>query len=123
MTLLNYQYEQAYTNSSFGYGLAIGVVVFLFSFILTAIIHQVTKNSNQNTRILKRAISYVTHREEEMKKYFADDLRLEVAAYPELNKYAVINNSLDDVESVVYDKDGNPRYIKISGGELIWFEG
>lgn len=43
MTLLNYQYEQAYTNSSFGYGLAIGVVVFLFSFILTAIIHQGTK--------------------------------------------------------------------------------
>ncbi|NLJ94647.1 MAG: sugar ABC transporter permease [Clostridiaceae bacterium] len=43
MTLLNYQYEQAYTNSSFGYGLAIGVVVFLFSFILTAIIHRGTK--------------------------------------------------------------------------------
>lgn len=43
MTLLNYQYEQAYTNSSFGYGLAIGVVVFLFSFILTAIVHYATK--------------------------------------------------------------------------------
>lgn len=43
LTLLNYQYEQAYTNSSFGYGLAIGVVVFLFSFILSAIIHRLTK--------------------------------------------------------------------------------
>lgn len=43
LTLLNYQYEQAYTNSSFGYGLAIGVVVFLFSFILSAIVHQITK--------------------------------------------------------------------------------
>lgn len=42
LTLLNYQYEQAYTNSSFGYGLAIGVVVFLFSFILSAIIHRIT---------------------------------------------------------------------------------
>ncbi|MDO5027700.1 MAG: sugar ABC transporter permease [Bacillota bacterium] len=43
LTLLNYQYEQAYTNSAYGYGLAIGVVVFLFSFILTAIVHQLTK--------------------------------------------------------------------------------
>lgn len=42
LTLLNYQYEQAYTNSSFGYGLAIGVVVFLFSFILSAIMHKIT---------------------------------------------------------------------------------
>lgn len=43
LTLLNYQYDQAYSNSSFGYGLAIGVVVFLFSFILTAVIHKITE--------------------------------------------------------------------------------
>lgn len=42
-TLLNYQYDQAYTNLSFGYGLAIGVVVFLFSFILSAIISKITE--------------------------------------------------------------------------------
>ncbi|MDD7305040.1 MAG: sugar ABC transporter permease [Peptoniphilaceae bacterium] len=42
LTLLNYQYEQAYTNSAFGYGLAIGVIVFLFSFILSAIVHKIT---------------------------------------------------------------------------------
>ncbi|WP_103981887.1 carbohydrate ABC transporter permease [Helcococcus massiliensis] len=41
-TLLNYQYDQAYSNLSFGYGLAIGVVVFLFSFILSAIISRIT---------------------------------------------------------------------------------
>lgn len=43
MTLLNYQYDQAYTNSSFGYGLAIGVITFLFSFVLSAIIHKATE--------------------------------------------------------------------------------
>lgn len=43
LTLLNYQYEEAYTNSAYGYGLAIGVVVFLFSFILTAIIHKLSQ--------------------------------------------------------------------------------
>ncbi len=42
-TLLNYQYEQAYSNSVFGYGLAIGVVVFIFSFALSAIVNKITE--------------------------------------------------------------------------------
>lgn len=40
---LSYMYKQAYTNSSYGYGMAIGVVVFLFSFALSAIVNYVTK--------------------------------------------------------------------------------
>lgn len=40
---LSYMYKQAYTNSSYGYGMAIGVVIFLFSFALSAIISYVTK--------------------------------------------------------------------------------
>lgn len=43
MTLLNYQYTQAYDNSAYGYGLAIGVIVFLFSFILSAIVNKITE--------------------------------------------------------------------------------
>lgn len=45
-TLLNYQYDQAYSNLSFGYGLAIGVIVFLFSFILSAIISRITNRDS-----------------------------------------------------------------------------
>jgi N-acetylglucosamine transport system permease protein len=40
---LSYMYRQAYTNSSYGYGMAIGVVVFLFSFGLAAAVNFVTK--------------------------------------------------------------------------------
>lgn len=40
---LSYMYKQAYTNSSYGYGMAIGVVVFLFSFGLSALVNQATK--------------------------------------------------------------------------------
>lgn len=40
---LSYMYKQAYTNSSYGYGMAIGVVIFLFSFALSAIISHITK--------------------------------------------------------------------------------
>lgn len=40
---LSYMYNQAYTNSSYGYGMAIGVMVFLFSFILSGIVNKVTE--------------------------------------------------------------------------------
>lgn len=43
---LSYMYDQAYTNSSYGYGMAIGVLVFLFSFALSFIINAVTKREN-----------------------------------------------------------------------------
>ncbi len=40
---LSYMYDQAYTNSSYGYGMAIGAVVFLFSFLLSALANRATK--------------------------------------------------------------------------------
>lgn len=40
---LSYMYNQAYTNSSYGYGLAIGVVVFVFALGLSAVINRITK--------------------------------------------------------------------------------
>lgn len=40
---LSYMYKQAYTNSSYGYGMAIGVVVFVFSFALSGIVNFITK--------------------------------------------------------------------------------
>lgn len=40
---LSYMYKQAYTSSAYGYGMAIGVVVFLFSFILSAVISKITQ--------------------------------------------------------------------------------
>lgn len=40
---LSYMYKQAYTNSTYGYGMAIGVVVFLFSFALSGILNFATR--------------------------------------------------------------------------------
>lgn len=39
---LNYVYKQAYGNGAYGYGMAIGVVVFIFSFALSGIINKIT---------------------------------------------------------------------------------
>ena len=40
---LSYMCQEAYTNSSYGYGMAIGTVVFIFSFALAGILNAVTK--------------------------------------------------------------------------------
>lgn len=40
---LSYMYKQAYTNSTYGYGMAIGVVIFIFSFALSGIVNLVTR--------------------------------------------------------------------------------
>lgn len=40
---LSYLYRQAHDNASYGYGMAIGVVVFLFSFFLSFVVNTITK--------------------------------------------------------------------------------
>ena len=39
---LNYMYKQAYGAGVYGYGMAIGVVVFIFSFVLAAVVKKIT---------------------------------------------------------------------------------
>ncbi|SEG96620.1 N-acetylglucosamine transport system permease protein [Nonomuraea solani] len=41
--LLSYMYKQAYTNSSYGYGMAIGVVIFAFSFFVSLLVSRATR--------------------------------------------------------------------------------
>lgn len=40
---LSYMYKQAYSNSSYGNGKTIGVVVFIFSFVLSLVINKITQ--------------------------------------------------------------------------------
>lgn len=39
---LSFLYRQAYNNATYGYGMAVGVVVFLFSFAISAILNKIT---------------------------------------------------------------------------------
>lgn len=41
-TVLSYMYQVAYNNSSFGYAMAIGAVVFILSFVLSYVVNKVT---------------------------------------------------------------------------------
>lgn len=43
---LSYMYRQAYDNATYGYAMAIGTVVFIFSFILSAIVNKSTQRDD-----------------------------------------------------------------------------
>lgn len=44
--ILSYLYKQAYDNATYGYGMAIGAVVFIFSFILSALLNKATERDD-----------------------------------------------------------------------------
>lgn len=78
--------------------------------------------SAENTRILYRSIYYASHKESEMKKWYCDDMNCEVSAYLEENKYAIINNSNEEVETFVYDGDGKAELVLMKPAEIKWIE-
>ena len=58
--------------------------------------------SPQNCRILLRAIYYVAHKEDEMKKYYVINVESEVAAFEEVGQAVVINNSKEPQNTDLY---------------------
>lgn len=78
--------------------------------------------SYQNTRILMRSLFYAANKEEELMKWYADNIYCEVHAYPEAKKFAIVNNSNDKQTTFVYDGDGNSKKVKLEPSEIIWEE-
>lgn len=76
--------------------------------------------SFENTRLLKRAIHYVAHKEKEMFKYFAENINIEIAAYPENSEYAIINNADFKVTTKIYDGKGDVFEVTLEPTEIRW---
>lgn len=78
--------------------------------------------SFENTRLLLRGLYYAAGKQEEMKKWFAENLNCEVHAYPEAGKYAILNNTSQVQTTVVYDGEGKTETYTMQPGEIIWKE-
>ncbi|MGG7059052.1 1,3-beta-galactosyl-N-acetylhexosamine phosphorylase [Clostridium tertium] len=76
--------------------------------------------SEQNTRLLMRALYYSANKENEFKKWYADNLYCEVHAYPSINKYAILNNTNKEQVTNVYDGNGNMVSVTLEPGEIRW---
>lgn len=78
--------------------------------------------SDENTRLLWRALHYAAHKENEFNKCNCTNVHCEVHVYPEKNKIAYINNSTEEQVTEVYDERGTSKTIKLNPGEIIWEE-
>lgn len=75
-----------------------------------------------NTRLLMRSMFYAAHKEEELYRWFADNINCEVHAYPETRKYAIVNNSNEAQTTNVYDGAGRSSSVALAPCEIIWKE-
>ncbi len=76
--------------------------------------------SQANTRLLLRSLYYAANKEEGLTKWFASNIYCEVHAYPEVNKYAIVNNSNEPQTTAVYDGEGNSRTVNLAPCEIMW---
>ena len=76
--------------------------------------------SYENTRLLMRAMFYAAGKEADYTRWYADNLLCEVHAYPETGKYAIVNNSNEVQETLVYDGDGNSRAYTLEPCQILW---
>ncbi len=78
--------------------------------------------SEQNARILQRALYYCANKEEELYRYFATNIYCEVHAYEEKGKMAVVNNANSTQTTTVYDKKGDTFELTLAPCEIKWFD-
>lgn len=76
--------------------------------------------SQENTRLLMRALYYAAHKETQMNIWYADNIYCEVNAYPESGKYAILNNSNKPQTTKIYDGNGNCETLTLEPCQILW---
>ncbi len=78
--------------------------------------------STKNARLLYRSLFWVANKENEINKWFAENIEVEVNAYPETKKFCVVNNSYQPQTTKVYKGDGTVINVDLDANEIKWFE-
>lgn len=76
--------------------------------------------SSDNARLLYRAILWSAHKEDMFEKAFTSNPHTDVAFYPHINKYVVINNSDEKQETIFYYLDGKQEKLFLNPNEIRW---
>ena len=76
----------------------------------------------ENCRLLLRAIYWTKNMEDKMKEYYVSNVNTECAAFIEVGKMAVINNSFEEQVTDVYVKGEKVDTLTLKSGELIWID-
>lgn len=78
--------------------------------------------NEDNTRLLLRSMFYCANKEKDLYKWFTENTYVEVHAYPEIKKYAIVNNSNVPQKSIIYDGEGNVFEANLKACEIRWAE-
>ena len=76
----------------------------------------------ENCRLLLRSIYWAKNMEDKMKEYYVSNVNTECAAFIEVGKMAVINNSFEEQVTDVYVKGEKVDTLTLKSGELIWMD-
>lgn len=78
--------------------------------------------SFENARLLHRAILWSSHKEQELRQWFSENVNVEVHAYVKNGKFCVVNNTYEPQDTVVYRGDGSSFQQHLEANEILWYE-
>lgn len=76
----------------------------------------------ENARLLYRTLFWAAGKENDIYKWFADNVNIEVNAYPESGKFCVVNNSYTPQSTKVYKQDGCVTSVELDSNEIKWYD-
>ncbi len=77
--------------------------------------------SFKNARLLHRAVVWSTHSETELRKWYSENLNVEVHAYVKNGKYCVVNNTYEPQSTTVYTGNGESYPLDLKANEIKWY--
>ncbi len=77
--------------------------------------------SPRNARLLLKAVYWAASREQTLRRWYAENVNVECAAYPEKGVYALANNTSEPQTTDYYLGDGQKRSATLAPMELKWF--
>ena len=76
--------------------------------------------SEQNSRVLQRAIFWCADRETQLYRYYSTNIYVDCHGFPEKKKYCVINNSEQVQETDIYLDEQNYVHKVLQPLEMVW---
>lgn len=78
--------------------------------------------SVENARLLIRALYYAGSKEEDLHRWFSSNPYVEVHAYLDKGKYALVNNTAKEQKTIFYNGEKEPKEVILKASEIRWEE-
>lgn len=78
--------------------------------------------SAQNARLLLRALFWSASKETEMRKAYSSNVNVDCSYYPEQGKYALVNNTDEEQQTLFYERNGEGKQVCVPAGSIKWVD-